>query len=168
MSEYLLEIKSTIDALISIDASVIDYDHMEAILNGLIEEYGPFMTTVISRVEPISVGEIKALLMAQEEMIERFKKPDNGRIHFLQKVIKINILDFIQDQDPTVFEEEDVDQAEVEDQDPLGLLVKCVAKLATLLSIASTYLTHNSVLSSKGMTLYPSHPPLLDQGRISQ
>ena len=32
---------------------------------------------MISRVEPVSVGELEALLMAQEEMIEKFKKNDN-------------------------------------------------------------------------------------------
>ena len=64
VSEYLLEIKSTIDALISVDAPIKDSDHVEAILNGLTEEYGPFMTTMISQVEPILAREIEELLMA--------------------------------------------------------------------------------------------------------
>ena len=64
VSDYLLQIMSIIDALISIEASIGDSDNFEAILHGLIEEYGPFITTVISRSDPISVGELKALLMA--------------------------------------------------------------------------------------------------------
>ena len=50
VNEYLMEIKSTIDALISVGAPITDSDHVKAILNRLTEEYGPFMTTVISRV----------------------------------------------------------------------------------------------------------------------
>ena len=64
MSQSSLEIKSTINALISVGVSITDSDHVKAILNGLTEEYGPFMTTMISRVELISVGELEALLMA--------------------------------------------------------------------------------------------------------
>ena len=36
-----------------------------------------YITTFISRANPISVGELKAILMAQEEMIKRFKRNDN-------------------------------------------------------------------------------------------
>ena len=70
VSDYLLEIKATIDALISIVVPMTDSDHIEVVLNGLIEEYRPFITIVMSRAEPISMGELEALLIAQEEMIE--------------------------------------------------------------------------------------------------
>ena len=77
ISDYLLQVKSTVDALISIGALITNFDHVEAILNGLTEEYGPFITTIISRSNPISVGELEALLMAQKEMTEHFRKNDN-------------------------------------------------------------------------------------------
>ena len=64
MGEYLLKIKSIIGALISVCTPITYFDHVEAILNGLTEECGLFMTTMISRVEPILVGELEALLMA--------------------------------------------------------------------------------------------------------
>ena len=62
--ELVLQIKSTIDALIFVGSSIIDSDHVEAILHGLTKEYGPFITTVISRTDLIFVGELEALLMA--------------------------------------------------------------------------------------------------------
>ena len=47
-------------------------DSLEAILDGLIKKYGLFITTITSRSEPMSVGELETLLMAQEEVIEKF------------------------------------------------------------------------------------------------
>ena len=63
-----------IDALISVGAPVSDSNHVEVILNGLPEEYGPFITIMISRSSLISVGELEALLMAKEEMIKGSSK----------------------------------------------------------------------------------------------
>ena len=78
MSDYLLEIKKTVDALISIGALMEESDQVAAILDGLIEEYALFITTIISRLGSISVREPEALLMAQEEMIERFKSREGS------------------------------------------------------------------------------------------
>ena len=60
ISDYLLQIKSTIDALILVEDPITDSNHVEAILNGLTEEYGPFITTIISTSNPILVGELEA------------------------------------------------------------------------------------------------------------
>lgn len=54
-------------------------DHIEAILEGLPEEYNNFVVSVTSRSEPYSVDEIEALL-AQEERIENFKKDTNTTV----------------------------------------------------------------------------------------
>ena len=64
ISEYLLEIKKIIDALIFVGAIMNDSDHVEAILNGLPKEYSSFITTMISRPILVTVGELEALLMA--------------------------------------------------------------------------------------------------------
>ena len=69
IAEYLLEIKKTVDTLALIGAPIDDLDHVDAILYGLIEEYESFT----SQVEPCEVGELEALLMAQER-IERYQK----------------------------------------------------------------------------------------------
>ena len=94
--DYLLEIKKTVDALISIGAVINDSDHDEAILGRLTEEYASFITTINARSDSISIGELEALLMAQEEMIEKFKKGDGiiqanfSQFHQQQKFIPRN------------------------------------------------------------------------------
>ena len=100
ISDYLLEIKKIIDALISVGATVNDSDHVEAILNGFLEEYSSFITTMISRPVPIIVGELEALLMAQEELIEKYRKNDG--------IVQANVAQFqpqqkfnARDQQPT-------------------------------------------------------------------
>lgn len=69
MSEYLLEIKATIDALI-----VVDYDatreHMVTILDGLLGDYDAFVASTSTRVKPFTVSEIEALLLSQEARVE--------------------------------------------------------------------------------------------------
>ena len=77
VSDCLIEIKSTIDALIFVGASITNSDHVEVVLNRLTKEYGLFINTIISWVEPILVKELEALLMTQEEMIQKFKRNDN-------------------------------------------------------------------------------------------
>lgn len=44
---------------------------MESILDGLLVEYDAFTTSVSIRIDPFTVGEIQALLMAQETRIEK-------------------------------------------------------------------------------------------------
>ena len=67
-------INKVVDSLAIVGSPVSVEDHIEVILDGLNEDYASFITTVISRVQPFSVNELEALLMAQEEMLERFKK----------------------------------------------------------------------------------------------
>ena len=76
ISSYLLEIKKVVDSLISVGAPLSEYDHVEAILEGLTEEYSPFITSITSREKPISVAQLEALLMAQEKRIEKFRKQE--------------------------------------------------------------------------------------------
>ena len=45
-------------------------------MDGLNEDYVAFITFVLSRSEPFSISEIEALLMAQEDMLQRFRKSE--------------------------------------------------------------------------------------------
>ena len=94
VSDYLLEIKKTVDALISVGAPIEESDQVAAILDGLTEEYAPFITSIISRPGTVSVGELEALLMAQEEMIERFRSREGNfqanLVHLNQQSKKFN------------------------------------------------------------------------------
>jgi histone deacetylase 1/2 len=76
INEYLLEIKKIVDSLATIGSAVSEEDHIEAIMDGLPEEYDSFVTSVTSRLDPYSVNDIEALLMAQEERFERHKKSE--------------------------------------------------------------------------------------------
>lgn len=77
VTSYLLEIKKIVDTLISVGAPLDDVKHVAAILERLTEEYGPFITAITSREKPISVGELEALLMTQEEWIKKFRKDES-------------------------------------------------------------------------------------------
>lgn len=60
-----------------------------AILEGLLEEHKTFVVSVTSESEPYTMDEIEALLLAQEERIENFKKdttlPMSAKIAQFQK-----------------------------------------------------------------------------------
>lgn len=86
MNEYLLKIKALVDALISVGNQVSTSEHIEAILEGLGEEYDPFICYVNSRLEPYTVGEIEALLLAQEV---RFQK--HIKISGSTKKVSVNV-----------------------------------------------------------------------------
>lgn len=74
VSDFLLKIKKIIDSLFSIGCSFTEADHIEAILEGLPEEYTSFIVSVTSRSDSYSVIEIESLLLAHEERLEKFKK----------------------------------------------------------------------------------------------
>ncbi|KAL4298589.1 hypothetical protein AHAS_Ahas17G0016000 [Arachis hypogaea] len=75
--DYLLEIKKVVDSLICVGATINDSDHVDAILNGLPEEYTSFITTITARFSPVSIEELEALLMAHEELLDKYKRLDN-------------------------------------------------------------------------------------------
>ena len=47
---------------------------IEVTLNGLSDEYDGFITSIVSWSKPYNVGEIEALLMAQEQRLKKNKK----------------------------------------------------------------------------------------------
>lgn len=77
LNQYLLEIKKLVDTLAAIGSPLHTSEHIDAIFDGLPEEYDPFITSVLTRTEDYSVEQIEALLMAQEERLERHKRSDN-------------------------------------------------------------------------------------------
>lgn len=77
VNEYLLKLKKIIDSLFSVGASISEPDHIEAILEGLPEEYNSFIVSVTSRSDPYTVNQIENLLLAQEERLDKYKKDSN-------------------------------------------------------------------------------------------
>lgn len=78
MNKYLQQVKKLVDSLAAVGSPLDVEDHIEAIFDGLSEEYDPFITSVTSRIDPYTVQEIESLLMAQEERLEKHKKLDLG------------------------------------------------------------------------------------------
>ena len=72
--EYLSKIKSCVDSLASVGHILIDKDHIDAILDGLIDEYDAFITSILIRSESYTIEEVESLIMAQEARIEKNAK----------------------------------------------------------------------------------------------
>ncbi|MED6125783.1 Homeobox protein HD-1 [Stylosanthes scabra] len=77
VTDYVLSINSTIDALASVGESMKERDHVNAMLHGLTEDYAPIITSVLARSQSIIVGELEALLLAHESMLTRFRKSES-------------------------------------------------------------------------------------------
>ena len=58
---YLLDIKRVVDSLATAGSNVSIEDHLEVVLDGLLEQYDVFITSIISCLDPYTVEDIKAL-----------------------------------------------------------------------------------------------------------
>ncbi|KAJ9692772.1 hypothetical protein PVL29_011723 [Vitis rotundifolia] len=66
MLDYMLRIRNICDNLTAVGELVSEQDQIMAILGGLGPEYNPFVVTITSRAEPISVEELQSHLMVFE------------------------------------------------------------------------------------------------------
>ena len=71
MTTYLLNVKKVIDQLAVIGSPVSTDEHIEVLLDGLPAEYNSVVTSIISRLDPYSIDEMEALLLAIESRIEK-------------------------------------------------------------------------------------------------
>lgn len=71
MFENLLRVKSIVDSLAVVGSLVPVNDYIEAIFDGLPDEYELVITTVLSKMESYTVDEIEALLLDQETRLEK-------------------------------------------------------------------------------------------------
>jgi len=74
---YLQDIKKSVDSLAVAGSPISIEEHIEIILYGLPEEYDAFITSITSRTDPYTVEEVEALLLAQEERLERYRNNNN-------------------------------------------------------------------------------------------
>ena len=58
VSTFLLEIKKTVDNLAVVGCPIFTEDHIEAILDGLSDEYDLFLTSLTSRLDPYTAEDI--------------------------------------------------------------------------------------------------------------
>lgn len=71
INAYLSKIKACVDSLTSVGCILSEKEHIDAILDGLFEEYDTFITAVNTRTEAYTIEEVESLLMAQEARIEK-------------------------------------------------------------------------------------------------
>jgi hypothetical protein len=72
ISEYLLCIKSLVNSLIVVGDNVSEQEQIDAILDGLPEEFNSFVMMIYSRTDVFAVEDLEALLLLQEAQFEKF------------------------------------------------------------------------------------------------
>ncbi|XP_057430184.1 uncharacterized protein LOC130723231 [Lotus japonicus] len=77
-TEYLKRIKTIVNTLTSIGEPVLFRDHLEAIFDGLPDEYSALMTVIYSRDTFFTISEVEAMVIAHEARFERMKKKQHA------------------------------------------------------------------------------------------
>jgi len=78
ISEYVATIKGFVDSLVKMGESVSEEEHIEAILEGLPEEYDDIAREIRSRDDP-PLDLVESFLLQNEERIQKSKVLDDGR-----------------------------------------------------------------------------------------
>lgn len=76
----MVQIKQIVETLGAICSPLTDEEHIDAIFDGLPDEYDGLITLCLTRSEPFTVPQIEASLMHQEERLERHKQRDTTPI----------------------------------------------------------------------------------------
>ena len=74
MREFLSQIKNIVDELAGVGNPVPHEEHVDAILEGLPQDYAPVISVIESKFETPPVAEVEALLLAHESRANRFRK----------------------------------------------------------------------------------------------
>jgi len=67
-----------VDSLATIGSPISSEDHIDAILDGLLEEYDSFITSITSWLDPYMVHDVESLLLAQEDRFDKHKFLDSS------------------------------------------------------------------------------------------
>lgn len=79
--EFLLQIKALINALCSIGAPTSSREHLDLILEGLLEEYHVVIALIESRLENI-IEEVEGLILAYELRLHKYSKKHSLQFSF--------------------------------------------------------------------------------------
>jgi histone deacetylase 1/2 len=74
ITEFILRVRAVANILISIGDSVSEQDQIDSILDGLPEEYNPFVMMIYGRPDSPSLFDIEGLLLVQESQLEKFRQ----------------------------------------------------------------------------------------------
>jgi histone deacetylase 1/2 len=73
-TEYVLRVRVIADTLISIGDSISEQDQIDSILEGLPEEFNPFVMMIYGRSDSPSLYDIEGLLLVQESQLAKFRQ----------------------------------------------------------------------------------------------
>ncbi|GAU38583.1 hypothetical protein TSUD_322600 [Trifolium subterraneum] len=73
-TEYVLRVRVIADTLISIGDSISEQDQIDSILEGLPEEFNPFVMMFYGRSDSPSLYDIEGLLLVQESQLAKFRQ----------------------------------------------------------------------------------------------
>jgi hypothetical protein len=71
ISEYFQTIKMFSDTLVATGQPLNDFESVSFLLKGLGSKYDPFVTSVTTRVDPLSIDELYSHLLAHEMRLEQ-------------------------------------------------------------------------------------------------
>ncbi|CAJ2678668.1 unnamed protein product [Trifolium pratense] len=74
ITEFGLRVRAIADTLLSVGDSVTEQDQIDSILDGLPEEYNPFVMMIYGRSDSPSLYDIEGLLLVQESQLEKFRQ----------------------------------------------------------------------------------------------
>jgi len=81
ISAYFLDIKKIVDTLAVTGSPISNEKYLEAILDCLSEYYKSFIMFVTTRLDPYTMEDIEALLLALEDCIEKYRSHE---LHLVQ------------------------------------------------------------------------------------
>jgi len=73
ITSYLQDIKKFVDIQAAMGVPIFAEDHIDSILDGLFEDYDPFIIVVTSHTDPYTIDKIDIVLFAQEERFDKHK-----------------------------------------------------------------------------------------------
>jgi histone deacetylase 1/2 len=74
IGEYLICIKSIVNSLLVVCDTVSDQEQVDAILEGLLEDFNSFVMMVYSRFDTPTIEDVEALLLLQEAQFDKFRQ----------------------------------------------------------------------------------------------
>lgn len=74
ISEYVLRVKAIADSLLAIGDSISEQEQIDAVLEGLPEEYNNFVMMIYGRPDSPSPYDIEGLLLVQEAQRDKFRQ----------------------------------------------------------------------------------------------
>lgn len=80
-----------VNELTSIGETIFNSEHLDLILDGLLDEYESFVSLVTIRFDPFIADEVETLLLAREVCIEQSCQTALGSINLTQGLGSVNL-----------------------------------------------------------------------------